>query len=274
MLEKKEDFDFSQDEERLREVLGRNFSENLKLKKHSLLLGLSLSTFETQCHLVNDLLMEKNLLLRVYEFRKKFCYLIKKIPRGKNTVQRERSACVEEHFNGFNLVKKLTENSIRQLYRLIDIVYKPVSDINQIINCFFTVSMRNPYRVVSNKTKKSFSITTADQCYGCNKFFIERKSLERRMNVCGHFPGIVYKFENQNIQTFFDNMKFMGDLPFSIYFDLETTTGKKVYNFDEDATLYPVSYAFVITFHPSLNIEKISVVRSFNPTFEQLNDVS
>ena len=94
------------------------------------------------------------------------------------------------------------------------------------------------------------------------------------MNVCGHFPGIVYKFENQNIQTFFDNMKFMGDLPFSIYFDLETTTGKKVCNFDEDATLYPVSYAFVITFHPSLNIEKISVVRSFNPTFEQLNDVS
>ena len=28
--------------------------------------------------------------------------------------------------------------------------------------------------------------------------------------------GIIYKFENQNIQTIFDNMKFMGDLPFSI----------------------------------------------------------
>ena len=94
------------------------------------------------------------------------------------------------------------------------------------------------------------------------------------MNVCGHFLGIAYKFENQNIQTFFDNMKFMGDLPFSIYFDLETTTDKKVYNFDEGATLYPVSYAFVITFHPSLKIEKVSVVRSFNHTFEQLNDVS
>ena len=88
------------------------------------------------------------------------------------------------------------------------------------------------------------------------------------MNVCGHFLGIVYKFENQNIQTFFDNMKFMGDLPFSIYFDLETTTDKKVYNFDEGATLYPVPYAFVIAFHPSLNIEKVSVVRSFNHTFE------
>ena len=76
------------------------------------------------------------------------------------------------------------------------------------------------------------------------------------MNVCRDFPGIVYKFENQNIQTFFDNMKFMGDLPFFIYFDLETTTGKKVYDFDEDATLYPVSYAFVLSFHPLLNTEK------------------
>ena len=27
------------------------------------------------------------------------------------------------------------------------------------------------------------------------------------MNVCGNFPGIIYKFENQNIQTFFENMK-------------------------------------------------------------------
>ena len=94
------------------------------------------------------------------------------------------------------------------------------------------------------------------------------------MNVSGHFPGIVYKFENQNIKTLFDNMKLMGGLPCCIYFDLETTARKRVYNFDEDATLYPVSYDFVIAFHSSLNIENVSVVRSFNHTFEQLNDVS
>ena len=68
-------------------------------------------------------------------------------------------------------------------------------------------------------------------------------------------------------------MKFMGDLPFSIYFDFETTSEKKIYNFDKDSTLYPVSYAFVVPFHPNLNIEKKFVVRSFNHTFEQLNDV-
>ena len=85
-------------------------------------------------------------------------------------------------------------------------------------------------------------------------------------------PGIICKFENQNVQTFFDNMKFMGDLPFSIYFDSETNSGKKIYNFDDDSTLYPVSYAFVVAFHSDVNIEKIFVVRSFNHTFGQLND--
>ena len=72
--------------------------------------------------------------------------------------------------------------------------------------------MRNAYRVLSQK-KGRVAPSTADQCYASNKFFIERKSLERHLNSCGHMPGLVYKFENQSIQTFFDNVKFMGDLP-------------------------------------------------------------
>ena len=87
-------------------------------------------------------------------------------------------------------------------------------------------------------------------------------------------PRLVYKFKNQSIQTFFDNVKFMGDLPFVIYFDFETTCGKKTYNFDNDARMYPVSYAFVVTFHPSLNLDRQFVVRSFNHTLDQLNSVS
>ena len=87
LLEKKEDIDFCQDEERLCEVLGQLFCKNYKLQKHSLQLELSLFTFVAQCHLVNDLLMEKNLFLRVYEFKKKFRYLIKKC-QGKTTLSR------------------------------------------------------------------------------------------------------------------------------------------------------------------------------------------
>ena len=58
-----------------------------------------------------------------------------------------------------------------------------------------------------------------------------------------------------------------------MYFNLETTCGKKIYEFLEEADMYPVSYAFVIVFNPSLNLDQISVVRSFNHTFKQLYDI-
>lgn len=37
--------------------------------------------------------------------------------------------------------------------------------------------------------------------------------------------------------------------------------------------MYPVSLAFVVAFHPNLKLEEIFVVRSFNHSFDQLNDV-
>ena len=89
-------------------------------------------------------------------------------------------------------------------------------------------------------------------------------------------PGIVYKFENQHIKTFEDNFRFMGEPPFDVYFDLETTCGKKeFYNVEKsDTKMYPVSYCFVVVFHPCINLDGITVLRSFNDSFEQLNDIS
>ena len=66
--------------------------------------------------------MSKNLFLRVYELRKKFCYLIKKMPKGKIIIQKDLSACVETRFNGFELVRRMTENELRQKYRPVDIL--------------------------------------------------------------------------------------------------------------------------------------------------------
>ena len=109
---------------------------------------------------------------------------------------------------------------------------------------------------------------TADQCYGCNKFFAKKKNLERHLKVCGSMSGIIEKFENQNILSFGDNVRFMGEPPFAVYFDLETTSGKKIYEFHQEVEMYPVSYAFVIVFNPYLKLDRISVVRSFNHSFQ------
>ena len=65
-----------------------------------------------------------------------FCYLVKKVPQNKNVIERDFSACVEECFKGFDVVRKLTENERKKLFKQIDIVYKPMSKLNQIINYF------------------------------------------------------------------------------------------------------------------------------------------
>ena len=94
---------------------------------------------------MNDLLISKNLFLRVHELRKKFCYLIKKVPKGKNVIQKDLSACAETHFNSFEVVRRMAENELKQLYKPVGIVYRPVSRIDQIINYYFSKSMRNAY---------------------------------------------------------------------------------------------------------------------------------
>ena len=86
LLNNKDEFEFCQDNDKCLQVFGKNILNKLTLLKPELRLNLCFGTFESQCHIINDLLMENNLFLRVYEPRKKFRYLIKKLPKSKNSV--------------------------------------------------------------------------------------------------------------------------------------------------------------------------------------------
>lgn len=190
---------FVEDREVLESVLGTEFLSCLEKKREGLYLDLNLNTFERQCQEKNYLLIEKKLFLRVYELNKKFRYLIKKGPQKKQSSKSDK-------------------------------VYKPVSNIHQTIDCYIAKSIRQTYRGIVSKSKIGVHSTTADQCYDCNKLFTQKNNLEKHLKICGSMPGLVDKFKNQNISTFEDNVKFNGDLPFSIYFDLETTCGIKPMN--------------------------------------------
>lgn len=106
VLKKKETFEFSKDEETLVRVLRQNLFEMLSGERANLFLDFNLSTVQRHCQVVNNILVEKNLFLSVYELKKNFCYLIKKRIQ-KNVVRKDLSACVEEHFSRFDIVKKL-----------------------------------------------------------------------------------------------------------------------------------------------------------------------
>ena len=56
-----------------------------------------------------------------------------------------------------------------------------------------------------------------------------------------------------------------------VYFDFETTTGDAIFL---DPKIFVVSYCKVYTFHPSLNLDKIIIFRSFQQSPEEIYDLS
>ena len=100
--------EFVEDRDNLETVLVADLLSTLEKKGEGLYLDLNLNTSERQCQEINDPLVEKNLFLRVYEMRKKIKFLIRKC-HTKNEVKRELSACIEERYNGFDIVRNLME---------------------------------------------------------------------------------------------------------------------------------------------------------------------
>ena len=45
------------------------------------------------------------------------------------------------------------------------------------------------------------------------------------LSICAAKEDITHSFYNSQIIDYQENYKYMGDLPFSVYFDFETTTG-------------------------------------------------
>ena len=82
---------------------------------------------------------------------------------------------------------------------------------------------------------------------------------------------IIYTFDNGKIISFQDNFKFLRDFPVAAYFDFETTTGDVVFL---DPKTFVMSYCQIYSFHPSLNLGKIVVFRSFQQNPEDIYDLS
>ena len=115
-------------------------------------------------------------------------------------------------------------------------------------------------------------IRTVRQChYCCNYFAKTEQKMKEHISVCSAKEGITYSFDNSQIIDYQDNYKYMGDLPFSIYFDFETTTGDAVFF---DSKMFVVSYCMIVSFNRSLNFPKMLIYRSYQPAAHELDDIS
>ena len=95
--------------------------------------------------------------------------------------------------------------------------------------------------------------------------------MEKHNKVCAAKEGIIYTFDNRKLISFQDNFKFLGYVPFTVYFDFETTTDDVVFL---DPKMFLVSYYQIYSFHPSLNLDKIVIFRSFQQSPEEIYNLS
>ena len=122
--------------------------------------------------------MGKILFLRVFEKRKKFCYLTKKPLKGKNTVIRDLSSCIIQSYHGYQVVKIEKRDCQKQMYKPIDIVYDPAESPDQIVGCYFTSRIHVAYRFKYSKGPKGIETLHDFECYSYHKFHSTKKALK------------------------------------------------------------------------------------------------
>ena len=89
--------------------------------------------------------------------------------------------------------------------------------------------------------------TAVKQChYFQNYFFKSADKMKKHYSICTAKEGVTYFFDNGQIIDYQDNFKYIGDLPFSVYFDFETATGNTVF-FDSD--MFVISYCMIFIFN-------------------------
>ena len=198
------------DDSELRSDVIPEFFDKISNLRDKLKLDLDILNFENQCFQINRILMKSHLLLRVYEIKDKFRYLIKEDSQKKK-VMRDLSSCITERFNGFNIVKLELDRELRREMYPLDILYKPVKKQGN-VDCFFTTEINLAYRTFFSEERK-IRYGTAFQCFYCSNNYVRKNSWEKHLQHCTGRPGFLYKFNTRSLLTFEENLKYKIDIP-------------------------------------------------------------
>ena len=194
-----------------------------KLTYEKIEFSLDLQEFNNNCYKINEILIEFGFFLRVFEQKNKYRQLLVKKTEKQNQVK-QLASCLIQKYNGFQVIKSLFNKRQRRIFTPLDIIYSPTKNAQILSKCFYTTNIANAYTALYSEGLKNRRAFTIYECYYCNKFFRQKHKKENHVKVCSGKPGIVYNFYSQTLTSFEDNYKAKGDVPFTIYFDFETTS--------------------------------------------------
>ena len=112
--------------------------------------------------------------------------------------------------------------------------------------------------------------SAAKQCPYCQNFFVKTEQrMEKHVKCCAGQAGYSLVFD-QSVVNYQDNFNKIGDVPFSIYYDFETTTGSAIYT---DAKMYVVSYCMIVAFHAKLKMPPLVIYRASDQSLPELRSL-
>ena len=109
------------------------------------------------------------------------------------------------------------------------------------------------------------------QCPYCENFF--RKSGEKmaaHVKCCAGQASYLLIFD-QSVINYQENINKIGDLPFSIYYDFETTTGSAIYH---DAKMFVVSYCMIVAFHAELKMSRLIIYHAYDQSLVEIRSLA
>ena len=184
-----------------------------------------------------------NFFLKVYELKEKLRPLVKQNPDKKNIV-RELSGCITNKYNGFNIVRLEQSKKIMRKFITIEIIYKPVKNCNEVINCYFSNKINLAFRSTFSENG-ILRHGTAFKCHFCSNYYGRKDKYDRHLDSCTGKPGYIYNFNTQSLVTFVENLKYKSDIPLTAYIDFKTTVPTDNCLDPENVKTFAVSYAII-----------------------------
>ena len=106
--------------------------------------SLDLQEFNRVAYQINNILLEHNYFLRVYEQKNKYRQFLVKKPTKQNQIK-QLASCLIAKYNGFQVVKTDFSKKERKNFQPIDIINVPTKNPEVLPECYYTLYISKAY---------------------------------------------------------------------------------------------------------------------------------
>ena len=125
----------------------------------------------------------------------------------RNKTTRDLSTCMTEKSSSYQMVQTKYKKKLTVKLEPVEITFYLVKHFKMNINCYFSTDESMAYSRGENALCKT-EHTNACECHHCSTFLARKPIYDKHGKNCAGIPGIMYRFENQNLVTFVDILKY------------------------------------------------------------------